>query len=82
MSLTMELEKLRKASRNRIPADKLAVMDRAARDLLESGITDTCLKEGDTAPDFVLPNAAGTSVSLSELLEQGPLVLSFYRGGW
>lgn len=37
---------------------------------------------GDHAPNFTLPNATGTPVSLNDVLEQGPVVLSFYRGGW
>lgn len=37
---------------------------------------------GDTAPDFVLPNAHNEARRLSTMLEQGPVVLSFYRGGW
>ncbi len=82
MSLTQELAKYRQGARNRIPGDKLAVMDRAGEDLERSGITDKCLKAGDVAPDFVLPNAQSQPVSLAELLAKGPVVLSFYRGGW
>ena len=37
---------------------------------------------GDIAPDFVLPNADGKAKKLSTILEHGPVVLSFYRGGW
>jgi peroxiredoxin len=37
---------------------------------------------GDVAPDFSLPDQHGTLVSLSEQLRHGPVVLSFYRGGW
>ena len=36
------------------------------------------LAEGDIAPDFTLPDAAGRPVSLSALLEEGPVVLYFY----
>jgi peroxiredoxin Q/BCP len=36
------------------------------------------LKPGDNAPDFTLPDQDGTSVTLSELLQAGPLVLYFY----
>lgn len=82
MSLTDDLAARRKESHGRIPADKLEIMDRSARLLEQSGITDSCLKEGDTAPDFVLPNAFGKKVALRDLLERGPVVLSFYRGGW
>ena len=82
MSLTQDLAHLREESRRKIPEDNLAVMDRAVEDLARSGLVEAALSKGDTAPDFVLPNAVGRSVSLSELLEQGPVVLSFYRGGW
>lgn len=82
MSLTDDLAARRKESRTRIPGDKLEIMDRAARHLEESGITKNCLKEGDKAPDFVLPNAFGKKTALKDLLERGPVVLSFYRGGW
>jgi hypothetical protein len=82
MSLNEDLETRRAISRKHIPSDKLAVMDRAVEDLVRSGLTAACLNEGDTAPDFILPNAAGKPVSLQELLAKGPVVLSFYRGGW
>ncbi|MFC1834832.1 hypothetical protein ACFL2Q_08875 [Thermodesulfobacteriota bacterium] len=82
MSLTEQLAKQRDASRNRIPPDKLAVMDKAGQDLANSGLVDSSLTEGDTIPDFSLPNAVGKIVSISEILKQGPVVLSFYRGGW
>ena len=34
------------------------------------------------APDFTLPDALGNPVTLSHLLRQGPVVISFYRGAW
>ncbi len=82
MSLTEQLETRRAVSRKHIPPDKLAVMDRCTEDLTRSGITASCLKEGDTAPDFVLSNTAGKTVYLKEILKQGPVILCFYRGGW
>lgn len=82
MGLADDLAARRKESRGRIPADKLEIMDRTARLLEQSGLTETCLREGDTAPDFVLPNAFGKKVALRDLLKRGPVVLSFYRGGW
>jgi thioredoxin-dependent peroxiredoxin len=36
------------------------------------------LKPGANAPDFTLPDQDGQPVTLSKLLEQGPLVLYFY----
>jgi peroxiredoxin len=39
-------------------------------------------KVGDRAPGFDLPDQLGRSVSLAGELEQGPVVLVFYRGEW
>lgn len=40
------------------------------------------LTTGELAPDFELPNIHGDRVALKDRLEQGPVVLSFFRGGW
>jgi len=40
------------------------------------------LKVGDKAPDFVLPNGDGKSVSLSDYTARGAVVVVFYRGFW
>jgi peroxiredoxin len=42
----------------------------------------SALNVGDRAPDFTLKNATGANVALSELLEKGPVILTWYRGGW
>ena len=36
------------------------------------------LKVGDKAPDFTLPDTEGKPVTLSKLLQQGPVILAFY----
>ncbi|HTO01436.1 MAG TPA: peroxiredoxin [Microthrixaceae bacterium] len=36
------------------------------------------INKGDEAPEFALPDQSGTTVSLSELLQNGPVVLFFY----
>lgn len=69
-------------SRERIPDDALAVMDRATVELRESGIVDRSLAVGETAPLFELPNALGETIRLKDALNEGPVVLSFYRGQW
>jgi thioredoxin-dependent peroxiredoxin len=38
----------------------------------------TPLKPGDRAPDFTLPDTEGKPVTLSKLLEGGPVILAFY----
>jgi peroxiredoxin len=50
--------------------------------LRKTDITAHALQVGDTAPDFLLPDAHGRLVSSKHLRSEGPLVVSFYRGGW
>ncbi|WP_179338159.1 peroxiredoxin-like family protein [Winogradskyella ludwigii] len=40
------------------------------------------LKLGEKAVNFELPNPQGKLISLSSLLEKGPVIVTFYRGSW
>ncbi|MFM7189671.1 MAG: peroxiredoxin-like family protein [Microcystaceae cyanobacterium] len=40
------------------------------------------MRIGDFAPDFTLPNTQGETITLSEQLKQGPVLLKFFRGYW
>ena len=82
MSLEDKLAEIRAASAKRIPEDKRAVMGKATQDLRESGIMDSVIKVGDTLPAFALSNANGETVSSADLLAQGPVVLTVFRGHW
>jgi peroxiredoxin len=57
-------------------------MHRATAELIASGAAQRALKAGDKMAAFVLNDADGNAVASSELLAQGPLVVSFYRGVW
>ncbi len=48
----------------------------------ESGVVKRAKQVGASAPDFELKNAAGECVRLSDALKHGPVVLTWYRGGW
>lgn len=48
----------------------------------ESGILKEAVQVGQEAPDFSLTGAQGEAVQLSTLLKSGPVVLTWYRGGW
>jgi hypothetical protein len=82
MSLQEKLDTIREMAKTRIPPEARAIMERSIADLRAGGIMSRVARVGQTAPDFTLPNAAGRSVGLTELLARGPLVLSFYRGRW
>jgi len=82
MSLREELDAFRADYMKTVPPDIRETMERADMQLAASGIVQRALKTGDQAPDFVLPDVNGNRVQLKNLLAQGPVVISFYRGGW
>ncbi|MCB9254143.1 MAG: AhpC/TSA family protein [Bdellovibrionaceae bacterium] len=47
-----------------------------------SGLPKNTLKKGQKLPGFTLPNAVNKKVNSADLLKKGPLVVTFYRGGW
>lgn len=47
-----------------------------------SDVVERALKAGDPMPAFLAPSADGALVSSRELLLDGPLVISFFRGAW
>jgi peroxiredoxin len=58
------------------------IMHRATEELIASGAAGRALKAGDLAPRFVLNDPDGKAVDSADLLAEGPLVVSFYRGVW
>lgn len=82
MTLEAQLAELREASAKRIPPEKRAIMKQATLDQRESGILDHTIKVGDTLPDFSLVNANGVEIHSENLLSEGPLVVSVFRGAW
>ena len=51
-------------------------------ELRRTDFLDHALRAGDRFPDFILPNAEGRLIALEEILAEGPLVLTFFRGDW
>ncbi len=64
------------------PREAIEKMHRATAELKASGIQDAALKVGDRAPSFTLFNQDHVQVASNDLLREGPLVVSFFRGHW
>ena len=47
-----------------------------------AAIKSRALKIGERVPDFTLKNALGKEVTLSAEIKRGPVILTWYRGGW
>ncbi len=82
MDLRQQLEKLQRELLSQAPPESAATMEKAAEELIRSGIAGLSRHEGEKAPDFTLPDATGEMVRLSECLARGPAVVTFYRGAW
>jgi len=81
MSLKEQLAEYRAGWFKRVPAERQAIMERHINEL-QNGLAKAALKIGDQAPAIVLPNATGKAVDVGTLLKRGPVIVTFYRGGW
>ena len=73
---------LKAAAAKQLPPAVVEVFNRDAENLLREGIPADAVKAGDRVEPFTLDDATGNAVSLDDLVESGPAVLVFYRGGW
>lgn len=81
-SLREQLSATAKEGRAKRDPAKQVVFDEASAKLKNSGLENHALKAGAIVPDFSLPDQNGKAVTLKDLLSRGPVVISFYRGGW
>jgi thiol-disulfide isomerase/thioredoxin len=82
MPLKEQLAEYRAGWYQRVPAERQAIMQRHIDQLRSGAIARTMLKVGDHAPAIVLENAKGRTVDVGTLLKKGPVIVTFYRGGW
>src|SRR5712691_261757 len=80
--LQQQIDEFLAEESNLRPPDLLKDLLSIIEQVITSGAAEKALKEGAQAPDFTLPDALGNAVTLSHLLRQGPVVMSFYRGAW
>ena len=69
------------AGREFFPAYGEAV-DRLVARLNENGGGENAPRPGEAMPPFLLPDETGRLVSLTSLIEHGPVAVMFYRGHW
>jgi len=82
MSLKEKLAALKAAAAQKMPPEALEVIQRARQQIEASGLAGKARKVGEMAPSFSLPDSTGTEYALADVLARGPVVLTFFRGGW
>ena len=82
MTLSKQTEQALNEFMASLPGEQQTTVATAFQELMASTVTSNAINIDDQASPFVLPNVRGGSLSLSTALQDGPVVLSFYRGSW
>ena len=82
MNLPEALSRQKQNFLDKAPPATVEIMQSAIDELAKSDILSSCLKNGETAPDFTLEDSGGEPVNLYSTLASGPVILSFFRGDW
>jgi peroxiredoxin len=81
-SLQTELNAFQVAWKQRAGVDVAATIAADNEALLRSGLVARALQAGAKFPDLRLANARGGQTRIYDVIARGPLVVTFYRGGW
>lgn len=82
MSLKAQIDAYNVQKEAKLPADVLALMNTTNEELIAQHIKGNALQIGQKVENFSLANHNGENVELADLLKKGPVIISFYRGGW
>lgn len=81
VSLSEQLRSFAENTRQERP-EFAAAVDRLINRLRQYRAGETAPKPGEPMPSFVLPDENGDRVSLDDLLDEGPVAITFHRGHW
>ncbi|WP_366187502.1 peroxiredoxin-like family protein [Flavobacterium ovatum] len=82
ISLQATLDNAKNAWEVKAPEQIKEIYAEGIADVTRQNVIANAIKNDDIAPDFILTNATGKEVKLSDYLKKGPVVLTWYRGGW
>lgn len=78
--LETQIEELNENLAKQLPREVLEVFGKSIQDLKTKNIEENSIATGDTFPDFSLPNTNNEIVKLKELLQNGKVIVAFFRG--
>ncbi|KAK9364404.1 thioredoxin-like protein [Lipomyces kononenkoae] len=82
MAQQAELSAILESFKKNAPEPVYSVITKARDDFIESFDPKAAIQVGETLPEFRLSDATGIERSSAELLANGPLLITFYRGEW
>lgn len=82
--MTLEVKLKAKSLESESCRDKIQIetMKKATEQLVKERIEKIALGVGDKIPSFHLPNINRQLIKIDDLLVNGPIILTFYRGSW
>ena len=81
-SLTNQLVETAGAFMSSLPDEDAQIVGASFDKLHASHVGEGAISVGEIAANFTLPGTTGEAVTLHNKLNEGPVILSFYRGGW
>jgi peroxiredoxin len=81
-TLSDQLAQFRAGWHQRVPEPMKTRMEAHIAHLAASGAAERARQVGDRAPPIRLPDQHGKPFDVADLLAKGPVVITFYRGGW
>ncbi|MEO1497475.1 MAG: peroxiredoxin-like family protein [Planctomycetota bacterium] len=81
-TLKSQLDELAAGFAQKAPAEMRAKFAQGITDVRSLGLERSAKQVGDAAPQGELIDADGQAVPFASLWADGPVVVSFYRGGW
>lgn len=82
MSLATDLRTTFESFQKEAPPDIVHKIGTANANFQASFNSKSAIQVGDKLPSFRLPNAIGKEVNSADLLAEGPILVTFYRGEW
>ncbi|KAK3615435.1 hypothetical protein LTR56_026589 [Elasticomyces elasticus] len=82
MALAIQLSEVLDNFQLNAPAQVKHDINKSRLEVTASFRRDAAIQEGAVLPAFELVNADGGKTSSADLLAKGPILVTFYRGGW
>ncbi len=76
------VEKRNEANKNKGSLQDKKIYAKANKHLKSLDLASKALQVGDKIPTIQLPNVFGETIDVNQMLKQGPMIITFYRGQW